>query len=178
MTNERQLYSDIPTVNLKETLLSMPPYTKDSFLNKTFKALGLDEKKVAKELFMSEEEIKSLNKKGFSIGSHTHEHYSLNILDEKNTKNEIATSKKILKELLGEYPTVISYPRGIRNNNSALILKSESFNFGLSIEVRPVLATDDPFFLPRLDTNDLKTLINSGNSLNESYQNGTVKHVK
>ena len=162
MTNERQLYSDVPTVNLKETLLSIPPHVKDSFLNKTFKALELDEKKVAKELFMSEEEIKSLNKKGFSIGSHTHGHYSLSSLDEKSIKEEIRTSKKILGALLGNFPAVISYPHGIKNKNLALFLKSEGFKFGFSIEVRPVLATDDPFFLPRLDTNDLKTLINSG----------------
>ncbi|KKT41772.1 hypothetical protein A2W54_00755 [Candidatus Giovannonibacteria bacterium RIFCSPHIGHO2_02_43_13] len=170
MTNERQLYSDIPTVNLKETLLSIPPHVKDSFLDKTFKALGLDEKKIAKELFMSEEEIKSLKAKGFAIGSHTHGHYSLSSLDEKSIKEEIRTSKKILGELLGEFPTAFTYPHGIRNEKMTLYLENEGFKIGFSIEARPVMATDDPFFIPRLDTNDLM--------LNEPFKNDTIKHAQ
>lgn len=161
VNKERRLFEDMLTANLKETLLVMPPDKKDAFLNRAFKFFGLDEKRIVPELFMSKEEVKKLAEKGFEIGSHAHGHYSLNSIDSAAALREIRLSKKILAEVVGKPPDAISYPHGRVNDDVIKILKNEGFKYGFTIENRALKKGDDPFRLPRLDTNDFKKMIDT-----------------
>jgi len=69
--------------------------------------------KVDEHRFMTSDELKQLNASPYAhIGNHTHRHEILTHLSLQEVKNEILTSQKILQNIIGESPQIISYPNG------------------------------------------------------------------
>ncbi len=152
---DKRLHEDIPSANFKETLISLPEDIRGRFLRHCFKVNGLNEKKISRELFMSQEEVKNLRKAGMMIGGHSHGHYAMSIDDELFLKKDVQLSRQILTDLLGEAPAVFSYPHGRYGDAAVKVVKEAGFQYALTIERRGVQATDNPFLIPRYDTADL-----------------------
>jgi len=163
LTTKRKMYDDIPTANLKETMNRIPPDIRDDFLKALFKKFKFDEKELSQELFMSPDEIKELKKDGHTIGSHAHSHEAFDTIDESQVKYEISESKRILEDMFGTKITVLAYPQSAPSKEFDDILKNEGLHFALGTERRGVLRSDNPYRIPRFDTNDIRDFLITDN---------------
>ncbi|MEK7117369.1 MAG: polysaccharide deacetylase family protein [Patescibacteria group bacterium] len=152
----RRLHEDILTANLKETLISLNYDIKNRFLRYCFKMFHLDEKSISKEIFMSEEELKKISKEGMNIGGHSHGHYSMEAVNPDFIKKDIQLSCEILSEMLDNYSRIYSYTHGHNSNSGIKILTELGFEYGVTTQQRGFGKTEDPFLLPRYDSNDIK----------------------
>lgn len=156
INKERRLFEEPNFANFKETMLLMPVSLKNNFLESVKLPV---EAESAKELFLSEEELKDLDSQGFSIGCHSHLHDVFLGDDKEAMRQDIRTSKEVLHGILGKFPSIFSYPNGRYNDAVIEILKDEGFKYALSIEVREVSKGDNQYAIPRLDTNDIKKMM-------------------
>lgn len=158
--SNRRLHEDMLSANVKETLMMIPPDMRMMFFDLTLKGkLKIDEAQLCRDLFMDEEKIATLEYQGFTIGSHTHHHESL---EHKNTvflKNEVAASINVFSRFLKKQPTIMSYPHGRSNEATWNVLAESGFTHGVTIERRGVNKQDKPFLIPRFDTMDVKVFL-------------------
>ncbi|KAA3613245.1 MAG: hypothetical protein D8M58_13140 [Calditrichaeota bacterium] len=66
--------------------------------------------------FMTWDEVKKMHQAGMEIGSHTHTHTLLNMMDEQNSFDELSTSKKEIETNLNTDCNLFSYPNGDKGN--------------------------------------------------------------
>lgn len=103
--------------------------------------------------WMNWDHVRGLRKQGFDIGSHTDMHIDLASSDPRVVREDLATSKRKLKEELGIAPELFAYPFGGRQHisESALQLVREA-GFVCCVScfggVNPAGA--DPFHLNRI----------------------------
>jgi peptidoglycan/xylan/chitin deacetylase (PgdA/CDA1 family) len=83
----------------------------------------VDQKPLARELFMGWDELGCLVRAGMSIGSHGHSHRALARLDTSLQRQEITESKQVLEAKLGRAVTAIAYPYGWEGTFSAETLE-------------------------------------------------------
>jgi len=155
ITTKRKLRDDIKTANIKEIMNILPNNIEAQCLSWLFKKLNLNEKDIVKEQFMSEKDIQKLNAEGFTIGSHTHNHYALDTQDNESIRNEIRLSKEHLERITPESLTIMSYPHGGTSKDVITILQDAGFTHAVTIEQSAVRITDSPYLLPRYDVNDI-----------------------
>ncbi len=105
---------------------------------------------------MSYSEVRELISKGMYVGSHGSMHYWLDKISLEEQEKDIKQSLKFLKSVGA--PTkdwVMCYPYGAYNDSTLSLLKKFDAAIGITTEVRVAnLEVDNPFTLPRLDTND------------------------
>jgi len=63
-------------------------------------------------LIKEPELVRKISEMGHEVGSHTHTHKNLTLLDESSIKQECISSIKVLEEILGERPAGLAYPYG------------------------------------------------------------------
>ena len=158
---DRRLHEDALSANVKETLIMIPQDIRDAFLMEILEELNMNEADICKHLFMSEDEIRKLEHDGFMIGSHTHHHESLEHKNEQFLGEDVRTSRDVLSRFLSHAPTVISYPHGRINEAMRNVLTDAGFTHGVTIERREVRPDDDAFLLPRFDTMDIRTYLDT-----------------
>lgn len=158
LTDKRR-YDDVISANVKETLMIVPRKVLDAFFVSVLGKLGIDERELAKKLFMNLQEIQTLDKEGFFIESHTHNHYSLNNESVETLREDIQASNMLLKTIRSRPPTVMSYPHGRSLPETRTVLASHGFTHGVTIERRAIAHTDDYFLIPRFDTNDVRDFL-------------------
>jgi len=116
-----------------------------------------DEAYFSQELYMSLDQIKTLQRHGMYVGSHGYDHCCLNSLSTQQQEREIDQSLRFLESIGADLCRwIISYPYGVYNNSLISVLKSRNCTIGLTTDVG--LATmnhSNALTLPRLDTNDL-----------------------
>ncbi|HOP32487.1 MAG TPA: polysaccharide deacetylase family protein [Candidatus Hydrothermia bacterium] len=78
---------------------------------------------------LDEDDIKLLHTMGWIIGSHSHMHRDLTGLTDRQLREEIGTSQKILEDIIGNKITYFSYPYGKYNQRVVSILKELGFIF-------------------------------------------------
>jgi len=161
VTEKRKLRDDILTANFKETINILPNNIEKHLMDWLFEKLDLDEKKLCNELFMSKDEILYIKNQGFEIGNHTHEHFALDFQNEEQIKEDLQKSNKLLQDLIGSKPNIFSYPHGGANNAAKKILSDENFKYAVTIERSNVTENTDQLLIPRYDTMDLKSYIES-----------------
>ena len=142
---KRMLQRDLP-LNQRQKILT----------NLFKKIVGRSEYEVAKELYMSESDLISLHKKGFTIGSHTSSHRWLNTLSKKEQISEIRTSLTALKKVRGEVNDwIMCFPYGEYNKDTLSILKANNCALALTTNVGTAnLLSQKKYELSRFDTND------------------------
>lgn len=72
----------------------------------------VDEPALARALFMSWDDARALAAAGMGVGSHGHRHLELARLSEKEQRDELAQSKRILESELGRAIAALAYPYG------------------------------------------------------------------
>lgn len=116
-----------------------------------------DEASFSRELYMSLEQIRVLQRHGMYVGSHGYDHFWLNTLSTQQQEYEVDQSLMFLKSVGADVERwVMCYPYGGYNESLLSVLKSRNCVVGLTTEVDLAsVHQNNALTLPRIDTNDL-----------------------
>ena len=109
---------------------------------------------------MSKKEANELYRAGMIIGNHTHSHHTYDLVSEDFLRKDLKLSNKILNEIDGNSINIFSYPNGRSSKTAIKVLKEEGISYATTIEKRSIKKGDDPFLIPRYDTNNIKDYLN------------------
>lgn len=100
--------------------------------------------------YLNDDEIKDLEKRGMTIGSHTRNHPNLKTVSASNAADEIIGSKNDLEMLLGHKVVDFAYPYGEHNDAVIALLKKAGYQS--AVVINPIVATaqNDLLKLPRI----------------------------
>ncbi len=118
--------------------------------------VGVSQKELSDEIYMSVLEVCELVKEGMYVGSHGSGHYWLDKITKENQREDIQDSLDFLEEV-GAPTTnwVMCYPYGAYNSDTLSLIKSLGAKIGITTKVSKAnLDLDNQLLLPRLDTND------------------------
>jgi len=152
-------YDPAEVIFLKRLLQhALPESARDRIVSELFsRYVASNELAFARELYMSEDQVRCMLRSGMYVGSHGYGHYWLNRLPVAEQEREVALSLEFLADVGA--PTkdwVMCYPYGAYNDSLLEILRRYGCGLGLTAQVG--LAALDPggaLTLARLDTNDL-----------------------
>jgi len=116
-----------------------------------------DEAAFSRELYMSPDQIKVLQRHGMYVGSHGYDHFWLNSLSTEQQEREVDQALGFLASVGVDIATwIMCYPYGAYNESLLSVLKARNCVAGLTTEVGLAsLECHDPLVLPRINTNDL-----------------------
>lgn len=119
------------------------------------KYVGVSEERLAYELYMTEEQIRTMKRHGMFIGLHGYDHYWLGNLPEEKMREDIDKAIESLNEFINPNSWVMNYPYGSYNQSVLDYIKSKGAVVGLTTEVGAAdLLSDNALKLSRLDCND------------------------
>ena len=114
-----------------------------------------DEVAFSRELYMSEDQLRCMQRNGMIIGSHGYDHFWLGSLTKEEQLCELARSVDFLKGLgVDMHSLSIGYPYGSHNEDTLNIAHEFGFKLGFTTKVDVASTTDNCLMIPRLDTND------------------------
>lgn len=114
-----------------------------------------DEAAFSRELYMSEDQLKCMQRNGMIIGSHGYDHFWLGSLSKEEQLSELTKSVDFLKGLGVDMNTLsIGYPYGSHNEDTLAIARGYGFRLGFTTVVDIATTAGDSLKIPRLDTND------------------------
>jgi len=129
----------------------------DDFIDLMFETMIEEsEAEISAKLYMDKSEVKSLANKGY-LGSHTHDHNPVGLLNEDEKVFQISESKKILEKITGQEIYSLSYPYGSKASceNLAPMLENLGYSFALTMERALNEDISNPYYLSRFDNNDM-----------------------
>lgn len=129
---------------------------RSEIINQLFKQYVTDDEGAfSRELYMSEDQLKCMQRNGMIIGSHGYDHFWLGALPKEEQLSELTLSVNFLKGLGVDMSTLtIGYPYGSHNEDTLDIARGFGFKLGFTTKVDVATATGDALTIPRLDTND------------------------
>lgn len=145
------------TVFVKQMLQTvLPEKLRNIISSKLFaKYVGVTEEQLAYELYMSEEQIRTMKRHGMFIGIHGYDHYWLGNLPVEQMESDISLALDALEEFVDRKQWVMNYPYGNYNKDVLAYISKKGACLGLTTEVRLAdIDKDNPLELPRLDCND------------------------
>jgi peptidoglycan/xylan/chitin deacetylase (PgdA/CDA1 family) len=145
------------TVFVKRMLQTvLPEQVRNMICSSLFeKYVGVSEEQLAYELYMTEDQIKTMKRHGMFIGIHGYDHYWLGNLAPEQMKQDISMALDTLDEFIDRKHWVMNYPYGSYNQEVLDYIKSQGACVGLTTDVRVAdIGADPALELPRLDCND------------------------
>lgn len=119
------------------------------------KYVGITEETLAYELYMTEEQIRTMKRHGMFIGIHGYDHYWLGNLEPEQMHQDISKALEVMDEFVDRKQWVMNYPYGDYNQGVMDYIKEQGASIGLTTEVRLAqIGNDNPLELPRFDCND------------------------
>lgn len=119
------------------------------------KYVGVTEEQLAYELYMTEEQIRTMKRHGMFIGIHGYDHYWLGNLPKEQMQKDISMALDTMDEFIDRKHWVMNYPYGNYNQDVLEFIKSKGACVGLTTDVRVAkIGVDSALELPRLDCND------------------------
>jgi peptidoglycan/xylan/chitin deacetylase (PgdA/CDA1 family) len=103
---------------------------------------------------MTADELRALAASGMSIGAHTVSHPQLPDQPPDVQARETVESRAVLEPLAGTPVVSFAYPFGAFDDRSAAAVRDAGFHYAFTCEARAVAAADDPWRLPRVDTQE------------------------
>jgi peptidoglycan/xylan/chitin deacetylase (PgdA/CDA1 family) len=150
-------YDNIESAHLKYILnFKLLEREQSELINGIFK-LFFDENEVVERLYMNESELISLANYGM-LGSHSHSHLALGILDVDTIREELYKTKKYLEQLTQNEIKFVSYPFG---NEEACakpvsdLALAVGYSIGFTMERGINTDKENKLLLKRFDCNDL-----------------------
>ena len=117
--------------------------------------VGITETQLAHELYMTEDQIRTMKRHGMFIGVHGYDHYWLGKLPVEQMKQDISKALEVMDEFIDRKQWVMNYPYGNYDQDVLDYIKSEGACLGLTTEVKIAdLSKHALLELPRLDCND------------------------
>ena len=116
-----------------------------------------DEAAFSRELYMSPDQIKVLQRHGMYVGSHGYDHFWLNSLNTEQQEREVDQALGFLASVGADVTTwIMCYPYGAYDASLLAVLKARNCVVGLTTDVGLAsLGFHNPLILPRINTNDL-----------------------
>lgn len=119
------------------------------------KYVGVTEEQLAYELYMTEEQIRTMKRHGMFIGIHGYDHYWLGNLSPEQMRQDISMALDTLDEFIDRKHWVMNFPYGNYNKDVLSYIKTQGACVGLTTDVRVAeIGSDNVLELPRLDCND------------------------
>lgn len=119
------------------------------------KNVGVTEEQLAYELYMTEDQIRTMKRHGMFIGLHGYDHYWLGDLPQEQMEADITKALEVMDEFIDREQWVMNYPYGSYNESVLQFIKRKGSCLGLTTEVAVAdLSEDESLKLPRLDCND------------------------
>lgn len=157
-TDKSSRYDSEAVIFFKRMLQRDLPFElRQKILARMFENLvGRSKKEVSEELYMSKDDLISLSKKGFHIGSHTSSHMWLNSLTTDEQEKEIVKSIDALRSIRNEVSNwIMCYPYGGYDDTTLSILEKMGCALALTTTIGAAdLSWQNKFKLKRWDTND------------------------
>ncbi len=138
---------------------SLPENLRKPLVDEMFhKYVGRDDLDFAAELYMSQDQLRTMIDAGMYVGSHGHKHQQLDRMDDTTQAADIDASLRFLEKLGA--PTakdwVMCYPHGAYDDRLLRLLETRGCALGLGTRPGEAdLGSERPLELSRLDTNDL-----------------------
>lgn len=145
------------TIFVKRMLQTvLPEKVRNMISSKLFeKYVGVTEEQLAYELYLTEDQIRTMKRHGMFIGVHGYDHYWLGNLEPEQMKKDISMALDTLDEFIDRKHWVMNYPYGSYNAEVLDYIKEQGACLGFTTDVRIAdLQHDSPLELPRLDCND------------------------
>ena len=119
------------------------------------KYVGITETQLAHELYMNEDQIRTMKRHGMFIGIHGYDHYWLGNLSPEEMQRDVSLALDAMDEFIDRRHWVMNYPYGSYSTDVVNYIKSQGACLGLTTEVRAAaIGLDDALLLPRFDCND------------------------
>lgn len=119
------------------------------------KYVGVSETQLAYELYMTEEQIRTMKRHGMFIGIHGYDHYWLGNLSPEKMQKDLDMALETMDEFIDRKRWVMNYPYGNYSSDVLEYIKGRGACVGLTTEVRAAdLKRDAALKMPRLDCND------------------------
>ena len=115
--------------------------------------------------------IRKLRLNNITFGSHTLTHPFLTRIDRARQASEIADSKSVLEDVLGEEVEFFCYPAGDYNEEVVKLAREAGYQAGLTCDRGAATSNEDPLTLPR-------KAISFGDSLVGYFWKLHMKHKK
>ena len=145
------------TVFIKRMLQTvLPERLRNRISSELFeKYVGVSEEQLAYELYLTEDQIRTMKRHGMYIGLHGYDHYWLADLTEGHMHADIDKALEVMDEFIDIGSWVMIYPYGNYNDKVIEYIEKHGCCLGFTTEARSVeLTRDNPYKLPRLDCND------------------------
>lgn len=135
---------------------ALPERLRNTISSELFeKYVGVAEEQLAYELYMTEDQIRTMKRHGMFIGVHGYDHYWLGNLPPEQMKRDISKGLEALDEFIDRKRWVMNYPYGNYDRDVLEYVRSEGACAGLTTAVRAAeIGRDNALELPRLDCND------------------------
>lgn len=142
---------------------------RSEIVNQLFKQyVSDDESAFSRELYMSKDQLKCMQRNGMVIGSHGYDHFWLGSLSRGEQHAELTKSVGFLKDLGVDLNTLsIGYPYGSYNEDTLNLAGSLGFKLGFTTMVDIASTAVAALKIPRLDTNDFPK--DAGGDVNDWY---------
>lgn len=92
-----------------------------------------------------------LAEEGLDVASHSRSHPRLSLLGADQLAEELEGSRAAIRSELGTAPRAVAYPYGDCDARVVAATRSAGYSWGLTTELSPLTAANDPLMLPRLD---------------------------
>jgi peptidoglycan/xylan/chitin deacetylase (PgdA/CDA1 family) len=129
---------------------SLPLKTQRTFLEDATEHLTSKEdlREIAQKIYPSSELIQKAHRLGHEIGSHGHNHYKRENIDEETFEQELCLSAKTIKQVIGKEPEIFSYPFSSYFDGDKTIC-SKYFSQAATVDKDFITRLSDPMHLPR-----------------------------
>ncbi|WP_291561312.1 MULTISPECIES: polysaccharide deacetylase family protein [unclassified Clostridium] len=108
--------------------------------------------------FLTESQLKELEKNKINVESHTANHLDLAKLPKEKQREELQQSKDSLNNLLDEKIEYVAYPYGSYNDDTKNITREIGYKMGFSTDSGWASGDDDLFSIPRVYMSDFYDL--------------------
>ena len=112
------------------------------------------EKELAHQLYLTVNELHTMQNNGFTIEPHFHNHWPLHTLSEDQTRYDVEQSVSWIHNNLSYSPRFVSYPFGFPNRFCVKILNKLDCIGACTTENAPVQIGEDPYSIPRICRNN------------------------
>lgn len=152
------------TIFIKRALQAeLPEVLRNTICNELFKEfVTSNEEAFVDELYMSMEQIKTMDRHGMTFAVHGYDHYWMNKLSEKQLVDDINSALLVFDGIINDKDWCCCYPYGSYSEGVISCVKRMGATTGLTTEVASYIPEKyDIYKIPRLDTNDFPPKTNN-----------------
>lgn len=145
------------TIFVKRVLqVELPVMLRDIITMHLFElCVGIPEYRFADELYLSLDQVRTMQRHGMTWGIHGYDHSWMNRMSEEDLRKDLTDALDVFDGIVDRDSWICCYPYGSVSDDVVRCASSLGAVGGLSTEVRVAdLSKDSIFSLPRLDTND------------------------